>query len=519
MARKSPSEHVFSLTLPLTCEKWQRDRLDTLFRVCNEIKNHLIAYELKQYKNLTARRDWKAIQAEFSTAYTNKDKEGVSSAGEKRTALLKATGFTENDFQKQVKRYREHYKGPGGKECLVHSQIAQKIADSVWDKFESMIYGNGKEVHFSRWTEFTTISGKQNSTGIKYLDGTVTVCSMSIPVILDKKDPYRYQREALQRTIRFCSIVRRWYASGWKYFVQITLDGTPPVKVKPSTGELLHPLGIGRVGHDIGTQTIASCGSDNVILAELADQVHGIDAELRRINRAMDRSRRSNNPDMFYEDGTVIPKNKLSKEHLTERDERIWIKSKRYLRLEARRRELYRRQRELRRQQHNELANKILAFGDQHFIEEMRFRTLAKRTKETKKTKTGKYKSKKRFGKSISNKAPASFVRILKQKVVAAGGSFENINTFTVKASQLNHITETYTKKSLGKRWDKIDGKEVQRDLYSAFLIMNVNETLDHEDFDRARQTYPQFLKLHDDEIERISHLMMPSSTGVKHTA
>lgn len=57
MARKSPSESVFVLTLPLKCESWQRDRLDTMFRVGNEIKNHLIAYEKRQYRCLTERKE------------------------------------------------------------------------------------------------------------------------------------------------------------------------------------------------------------------------------------------------------------------------------------------------------------------------------------------------------------------------------------------------------------------------------------------------------------------------------
>ena len=73
MVRKSPSEHVFVLTLPLQCETWQRDRLDTIFQVGNDIKNKLIAYERKQYENLTSRKDWKANQAALADAYAAKD--------------------------------------------------------------------------------------------------------------------------------------------------------------------------------------------------------------------------------------------------------------------------------------------------------------------------------------------------------------------------------------------------------------------------------------------------------------
>ena len=126
-------------------------------------------------------------------------------------------------------------------------------------------------------------------------------------------------------------------------------------------------------------------------------------------------------------------------------------------------------------QQHNELANHLLSFGSEHYIGEMRFRTLAKQAKETKFNSKGKPVRKKRFGKSIFNKAPALFVKTIKRKVLNAGGSFQKVDTFSVKASQFNHLTETYTKKSLGKRWNTMpDGTKVQRDLYSAFLIQNV---------------------------------------------
>lgn len=522
MARKSPSESVFVLTLPLKCESWQRDRLNTMFRVGNEIKNNLITYEKRQYRCLTERKDWKLIQAALAEAYKTEDTAAKKMLLEKRNTMIAAAGFSLFSFVKWINKYRKHYIGAGGKGYCVNAQVAQNIAASVWKAFESLLYGKGDEVKFSKWTEFTSMTAKVNGNGITYRNGTVFINKMELPVMLDTKDTYGYQREAISREIRYCSICRRWYSSGWKYFVQLTLDGKPPVKVRPDTGEMLHPLGIGRVGHDIGTQTIASVGKDNILLTELADKVKDIDAELRRINRVMDRSRRACNPVMFREDGTIVPKSQLPPEYLDRRGRRRWVCSKRYLRLEGLRRELYRRQRELRIQQHNELANKLMGYGDQHFIEEMRFCGLAKRAKETKKNAKGKFMRNKRFGKSISNKAPATFVNILERKVVDAGGTFQKVNTFTVKASQLNHITETYTKKNLSKRWNTMpDGTKVQRDLYSAFLIMNVDDSLGKVDIHRCNEAYEQFLKLHNEEVKRIEATISvtPSSMGIKHTA
>ena len=150
----------------------------------------------------------------------------------------------------------------------------------------------------------------------------------------------------------------------------------------------------------------------------------------------------------------------------------------------------------------------------------MRFHALAKKAKEAKKNKDGKNISRKRFGKSIANKAPAAMVNILAQKVEQAGGTFQKVDTFKVKASQYNHLTQTYTKKALSKRWNVMpDGKRIQRDLYSAFLIKNVNKSLTKPDNRRCKPGYPAFVKLHDKEIERLSNMFTPISMGIRHAS
>ena len=49
-----------------------------------------------------------------------------------------------------------------------------------------------------------------------------------------------------------------------------------------------------------------------------------------------------------------------------------------------------------------------------------------------------------------------------------------------------------------------------------SFLIMNVNDTYDQADVSRCNETYPIFIELHDMEIERLKHILMPTSAGVK---
>ena len=66
-------------------------------------------------------------------------------------------------------------------------------------------------------------------------------------------------------------------------------------------------------------------------------------------------------------------------------------------------------------------------------------------------------------------------------------------------------------KKELKDRWNK--DIEIQRDMYSAFLIMNVNENLESINKESCNKTYHNFKILHDIEIERLKEL---KSNGYK---
>ena len=521
MARKSKTPS-FVLTLPLSCEAWQKARLDTLFRVCGQMSNNLINDRRKALEQLERTRQWQTVQSEISVLRNKKDKKLLDEKTadtllapwyDKRSELLSKFGFNEYAFQARIKKWRRHHKK------LVNSNTAQKLASSVWRKFEAYFFRNGERTDFIPWTEVFSIEGKSNTTGIIYQDGQVKLGKMKIPVKLPKEDGHSsadiYETEALSRRVKYCRIKRQWCEEGWRYFIQLILEGMAPIKVRP-TGEVMHSIGSGRVGLDIGTQTLAYSSESAVGLVELVPTIKDISAELRRINRAMDRSRRATNPQYFAQNGTIIHIDKLPPSCLDSYGNRMWVSSQHYEALAVRRRALYQKQAALRRQQHHELANQLLAQGDEFYIEQMRFRGLAKKSKEAKKSKTGKNLSRKRFGKSIANKAPATFVNVMEDKVVRAGGSFQKIKTWEAKASQYNHLDHSYNKKKLSQRWNQMpDGRRIQRDLYSAFLIQHSNSDLNGFDDDLCNANYERFVTLHDEEIRRLKGTKMPSSAGV----
>ena len=563
--KKKPGteEDVFCLTFPLICEPWQRDRLDQYFSNAQNMENCLIAWVRAQVVQLERTRKWRRNQkhitkvcaeigevqklilsGEAKLEKLNEKLKSIESSSEQkalrknrsllkkelkdadsrlqavkkqvkacydlRTEMIAEYGLTSDGLDQQMKKYRDHYS--------IHSAVTQKITARVWKSVKKYFYGNGKEIHFVKWTDFMSIAGKNNITGITYADRLISVAGLSLKVKLSAKDPYDYETQALARKIHFCGISRRWYPDGWHYFAQLYLGGTPPIKVHKATGELLHPIGSGRVGLDIGPQTLAAVGDQQVSLNVLASGIDDIHAEIRRIQRKMDRSRRATNQWAFDEKGSVIPINKVPPEHLKNK-KRNWYKSKEYLRLESKLRYLHGKIARQRVELHNRLANQLLSYGDEFYIEKMDWKALAKRAKETKVSqKTGKYVSKKRFGKSIANRAPATFEHILENKVKHNNGSYTEINTWKAKASQYDHQTKACKKKHLGQRYHVLqDGRKVQRDLYSAFLIQNTNETRDGFIQELLERKFEHFYNMQTEELNKLSHIAvpLPNSMGI----
>lgn len=523
--KKEESTPSFCLTLPMHCQDWQREKLDDVFRVYCYIYNNLLSDRLNALKQMERTRAWQnnqkqiaSIYAEMKASFTKNENENEKIIAcfrkklkpfyDVRNKMISDYGFEDYAFQKRVSKWSTHYKG------MAHSAVSQKVASSVWRAFDEYLYGNGKEIHFKKWIDFRSIEGKTNKTGIMFRDYKVKVYGMSISVTKHEKN--LYEAEALSNRIKYCRIIRRPVKNGWRYFIQLVLEGMPPIK-RHKDGTPVQMLGNGRVGIDIGTQTAGVVARRYAKLIELADKVQNIENQLRRVNRAMDRSRRATNPEMFDKDGQIVPIDKLPDKCLTKKGKRNWVESKRYMRLSMERRALYSKQAEIRELQHNTLANQLLSLGNEFYVEEMNFKALAKRSKETKKSKkTGKYLSEKRFGKSLANKAPAKFIEILSKKVRTLGGNFTKINTREAKASQYNHLNHEYNKKKLSQRWNELpDGRRIQRDLYSAFLIMNIAKDLKTFDKSLCDATYEEFVVYHDLEIERLKTTPMPSSAGV----
>ena len=78
-----------------------------------------------------------------------------------------------------------------------------------------------------------------------------------------------------------------------------------------------------------------------------------------------------------------------------------------------------------------------------------------------------------------------------------------------------NHFNGTYKKKSLSQRWNDFDGIKVQRDMYSAFLIMNISSNMETFDIDKCNNRFNNFKMLHDIEVNRLKDCKNLSSIAI----
>lgn len=484
---KKEEKNCCVLTLALYPEKWQIDIIEKRFRIAELLYNSFVGKQLKKYKNLAQTKVFRDIESEMKNIYKDTDKKKrYKELSKMRSKMLVEAGLSERGkqigFSACMTQHYQHFS------MHIGSHTAQCLSEDAWRAFDKMLYGNGQRVHFKKRGSLSSIPNKTG--GMKYDPVTneftwkVKKHQMTIPVKELKTD---YEIEISKLPVKRYRIVRKWMTNKYKYYLQLTLDGRPPKKDRF--------VGVGRVGLDIGTQSIAIASNTDVKLLELANNVNNNDRKMKLLQRKMDRSRRANNPDNFNEDGTIKRGVKL-----------VWVESNHYKQLRNKVRELHRKNADIRKYQHICLANYTLSLGTEIYVETMNYSALQKRSKKTEKNDKGKYKRKKRFGKSLANKAPAMFLTILDLKLKMLGyEGIKKVDTWTYKASQYDHLSQQYNKKKLSNRKQHLEnGDIIQRDLYSAFLIMCSDETLKHQDDNLCNKFYNKFKIMHDEEIKRI---------------
>ncbi|MFX3623232.1 MAG: hypothetical protein ACE3JP_04085 [Ectobacillus sp.] len=529
--RKISPKHVVEVELLVTdLDKRKLPKIQEHLRV---IRNTVLGQLDKHYRQMIRTKAHKRLSKQYFHVCEKLEK---AKDDKERIRLGKEQKQLKEQFEKMQKRFYVTFEycrkyGERLREIfsLPDAVTVLSVCEWVWKSIESRLYNGAEKSYFYKKTDLITLQGKQASKCIilKYDEKKNTFYArfngMKFSLIVKKNDLFiqetlahvayymknsgeidgqnmeRYRLgQPLLPSYRICNnrIVTKEIRGKKRYYLQMVLEGTPVPKRKKD-GSLRHSYRTGRIGGDVGTQTLAIVSEKEVHLknlAERSDRSLEVEHKIYSLQRYIDRSMRAMNPQNYNKNGTI------------KKGKKEWVFSNKCLKAKQKLRDLHRKTAESRKYAHNEEVNRLRSIGDVLLVETMNFKGLQRKAKEvTKNEHTGKFNRRKRFGKSIGKRSPAYLIKQAKYRFELTGGTVKEVNTWTFKASQYDHMTDEAKKKTLSKRWHTFeDGTKVQRDLYSAFLLYCAEDDLQSPSKEKCEESFPSFLELHNQCMEEI---------------
>lgn len=436
MSNAKKRSDSFILELPLKVDLSHEKKLLVRLDCARQLYNACLSESLRRLKLMRESKDYqRAIRLTKGKARTEEFK-----------SLNKLFKFREYDlhpFAAKVKNgchFKQH----------LDINTCQKVATRAFKAAQEYAFGKQGKPRFKGKNQFDSVEGKNNSMGIRWRENRVVWLGLELPAIFDPKDKYGVQAHGLECRTKYVRLLRRKLAGKNRFYVQLVQEGLPKAKYVAENGF---------VGIDLGPSTIAAVSTLDAFIEPFCAELEPIQREVRRLQRRLDRSRRAVNPEAFNADKTIKRGVRLRK-------------SKAYRQDQARLEEMNRRLAAYRKTLQGRMVNRVLAMGKFINLEKLSYRAWQRM-----------------FGKSVGFRAPGLFVSILRRKAESAGGA---VNEFPVrnKLSQTCHQCGDVEKKALSKRWHHCAcGIHAQRDLYSAFLAMNV--VGDDLDMRQAHKTWP----------------------------
>lgn len=414
--------------------------------------------------------------------------------------LIIAYGLTQYSLDVLVRDIRNRYSIPYD---LFTGTVLVRVAKAV----ETYLWRDGKNIAFKKKKDFVSLQNSKNVSALKFVNGKLYYYKnyksvFEVPVTFVEDE---YNEEALDGRVKYPSLVRYMKKGEWCYEVQLAVEGPAPQK-RNKQGGVRHPIKSGRAGLDVGTKVIAFVTEDMVLLQELCSDFDYIEDEKRQalLKQRIDVCRRANNPHKYNEDGTCKKDDKTP-----------WVVSKRQAKLEAECREISRKQAAKREFSHKTLVNKLVGFADTIITEDNDVKGWQKK-KGRKQDANGKEKSRKNHGFSIGHCAPAMFVMLLDRNLKNnKHPGVIKVNTDKLRATDYNHVTQTYEEHKLSERVVYVNGRPYQRDLYAAYKLLYTNASGTGYDQKALEDNFARFTELHDAEILRHKGMKNPGSMGI----
>jgi transposase len=324
---KSKTES-FDFELPLKTNPSEEKILLKRFECGRQLYNNCLGELLKRLDLMRESKAWRNA--------------GKMPQGKDRTASFKALvekySFRDYDIQAYA------LKSKNACHIVDHldANTCQKIATRAFQAASQYAYGKFGRPRFIGINQFDSVEGKNNSQGIRWFKGMVAWKDLNLSVMLDPKDKHGVQAHALSCRTKYVRLKRRIINGKNRFYALLVQEGFPKVKYLAKDGT---------VGLDLGPSTIAAVSATEAFLEPFCAELESNQAEIRRSQRRLERSRIANNPEAFNS-------NKSKKKGV-----KIKKKSKRYLRELNHYKEVNRRQAARRKALQGRMVNRVLAMG------------------------------------------------------------------------------------------------------------------------------------------------------------
>ncbi|GHO77870.1 hypothetical protein KSD_56410 [Ktedonobacter sp. SOSP1-85] len=237
---KRPATPTFLLELPLVVDPGQATRLRAHLEAARQLYNAILSQGQKRLRRMRADAAWQAAR---DLPRTQKTQRAVAFS-----ALRKQYGFTEAALHEAVKGLRvgwiaEH----------IDAVLAQTLATRAYRALNRVCLGQAKRVRFkSRGRGFSSIENKRNDTGLRFVlqppekgnAGFLLWNGDQLLAFIDWKD--EVATHGLRHRIKYARLVQRPTSSpkaaradaeGYRYVVQLALEGKPHHKPKHKVGQ------------------------------------------------------------------------------------------------------------------------------------------------------------------------------------------------------------------------------------------------------------------------------------------
>ncbi|MHB1942160.1 MAG: nuclease/transposase family protein, partial [Acidiferrobacteraceae bacterium] len=329
---KRSATQTFVLTIPLVVKPGEDRTLIGRMETGRRLYNATLSEALRRQGLLKQSKDW-----QYTRSISNKK---LRSSEFQR--LSKEAGFT----PAAIITFARNCKNESGWKDRIGSNVAQRIAEQVFAAVQQYAFGKRGRPRFKGASRpLRSLEATTNAANIIWKPGTgcIEFGNLTLPALLPSESQDPYLRHALTHKTKYCRVLWRNVNGTRRWFAQLMQEGIAPSKHVQASGET--------VGLDIGPSTVAVVGDQSALWVRFCATVVQPWKETRRLQRAMDRSKRATNPHCFNANGTWKKGQKFAP-------------SKRYTAIRAEYAEVERKLAAERKRAHGELANQILGLGN-----------------------------------------------------------------------------------------------------------------------------------------------------------